>query len=250
MLLPESLAPGQQIPVSTAASGNGADRFYKHFVDEYLVFSGSIQGIPVQTDKDGKPISGDRERYALLTMNRLVFLAFLQKKGFLNGDRNYLQTYLEGCRCWMALCTSYQSFLSMLFRDGLNAPSPSPGLEQELGKLPYLKIDLFDQHPLERTYQGIQIPNSAFETLLQFFAKYHWQLDDGVAQGGNDITPETFSTTLQHLATDKEKGVYYTKKDITEYISKNAIIPSLFDELQRKHPEAFSPESFRLVIVA
>ena len=175
-------------------------------------------------------------------MNRLAFLAFLQEKGFLDGDRNYLQTYLRQMED-DSDGTSYQSFLSTLFRDGLNAPSHSPRLEQELGKLPYLNIDLFALHPLERKYQELWIPNSAFERLLDFFAQYHWHLDDEVEQGVTDITPETFSRTLENLVNQIQIAVYYTKKDITKYISKNAIIPSLFEKLQNISPDAFSPDS-------
>ncbi len=237
--IPPSVMPTRKFPVSTAHSGNDADRFHKHFVYEHSVFSGSIYGIPVQTDENGKVVPGDRERYALLTMNRLVFLAFLQKKGFLNGDRTYLQKYLSGVQDG----PSYQAFLFNLFHDGLNQSARSPEFARWLGKVPYLKIDLFDQHPLERKYQGIQIPNRAYDRLLDFLGKYHWHLDDSEALGRDDITPETFSMTLQHLVTEKEKAAFYTKKDITEYISKNAIIPSLFEQLQGRHPEAFSPNS-------
>ena len=234
--IPPSVMPTRKFPISTAHSGNDADRFHQHFVNEHSVFSGSIQGI---TDEEGKPVLDDRERYALLTMNRLVFLAFLQKKGFLNGDRTYLQKYLSRVQDG----PSYQAFLFNLFHDGLNQSARSPEFARWLGKVPYLKIDLFDQHPLERKYQGIQIPNRAYDRLLDFFGKYHWQLDDSEALGRDDITPETFSMTLQHLVTEKEKAAYYTKQDITEYISKNAIIPFLFEELQKRHPEAFSPNS-------
>ena len=37
-------------------------------------------------------------------------------------------------------------------------------------------------------------------------------------------------------------GAYYTKEDITDYISKNCIIPYLFDETKRQYPKAFNAD--------
>ena len=218
---------------SVDAVEKSMDQFHQSFKSERLVFSGSINGIA--DDSDCK-------RYALLTMNRLVFLTFLQKKGFLDGKPTYLQTHLTQAQTVDGEDgTSYQAFLSKLFHNGLNQPARSP--EQPFGKVPYLKIDLFDQHQLENDYPELKIPNRAYNRLLDFFERYYWQLDDAAPQGEADINPETFSRTLELMANLKETASYYTKKDVAEYISTNAIIPSLFDELQKKHPEAFSPES-------
>ena len=226
-------APGKKRSVD--AVEKSMDQFHQSFKSEHIVFSGSIKGIADDSD---------RKRYALLTMNRLVFLAFLQKKGFLNGDRTYLQTHLTQAQTVDGPNgTSYRAFLSTLFHNGLNQPARSP--EQPFGKVPYLKIDLFDQHALEDKYPApkLKIPNRAFKRLLDFFERYYWQLDDATPQGEADINPETFSRTLEIMANLKETASYYTKKDVAEYISTNAIIPSLFDELQKKHPEVFSPAS-------
>ena len=37
-------------------------------------------------------------------------------------------------------------------------------------------------------------------------------------------------------------GAYYTKEDITEYISKNTIIPFLFEAAEKQCPIAFTPD--------
>ena len=222
----------QQFPGIAAHIERSMQQYHLRFVKEHSVFSNSI--VDEITDED------DRKRYSLLMLNRLAFLAFLQEKGFLNEDRSYLQTHLRWAQ---TTGTSYQSFLSTLFHKGLNAPSRSSGLEQQLGKVPYLNMDLFGLHALELKYPDRKIPNRAFEKLLQFFAEYHWQLDDDAERGVTDITPETFSRTLQQIENDKEKAVFYTKKDITDYISKNAILPYLLEELERIHTDVFSSDS-------
>ena len=57
-------------------------RFYDHFKREHGAFLAFIKGMKEQ---------GDAEWYASLMLNRLMFVYFIQKKGFLDGDTNYLQ---------------------------------------------------------------------------------------------------------------------------------------------------------------
>src|SRR6266849_1160496 len=60
-------------------------RFYSRFKSEQAIFQSSIQGISSQSD---------REAYALLMLNRLMFLYFMQQRGFLDGDSSYLSNRL------------------------------------------------------------------------------------------------------------------------------------------------------------
>jgi hypothetical protein len=61
-------------------------RFYDHFKCEHAAFLGFIQGI---TDR------GDKEWYASLMLNRLMFVYFIQRKGFLDNDPDYLKNRLK-----------------------------------------------------------------------------------------------------------------------------------------------------------
>src|SRR5439155_1019999 len=92
-------------------------KFNGGFKATHSVFSSRIQGISV---------GADRERYGLLMMHRLAFLAFMQEKGFLNGEKKYLQERLQQVQKLdrdNPASTSYQYFLFRLFDQGLNAPS-------------------------------------------------------------------------------------------------------------------------------
>lgn len=60
-------------------------RFYDHFKREHIEFLSFVKGIREQ---------GDREWYAALMLNRLIFVYFIQKKGFLDSNTNYLQDRL------------------------------------------------------------------------------------------------------------------------------------------------------------
>src|SRR5947208_16356917 len=61
-------------------------RFYSRFRSEQAIFQSSMQGISSQSD---------REAYALLMLNRLIVLYFMQQRGFLDGDSSYLSNRLD-----------------------------------------------------------------------------------------------------------------------------------------------------------
>jgi hypothetical protein len=211
-------------------------KFYEHFKKEHSEFLHSIQGIADQSD---------RESYTSLMLNRLMFLAFIQQKGFLAGDQNYLYNRLQMVQAQYKqdpFYSFYQCFLLKLFRDGLNKRERSPALTQLLGHVPYLHSDLFALHNLERKYPAIQIPDRAFARLFTFFQAYDWHLDESPGEKRpNEINPDMLGSLFERFINQKEKGAYYTKEDVTEYISKNTIIPSIFEAVEKVCSDAFSP---------
>ena len=84
--------------------------------------------------------------------------------------------------------------------------------------------------------------------LFDFFDKYQWHLDERPLRIDNEINPDVLGYIFEKYINQNEKytsqkqmGAYYTKEDITEYISKNTIIPSLFDVARKRCKIAFEP---------
>jgi len=93
---------------------------------------------------------------------------------------------------------------------------------------------LFDEHELEKTYQKIDIDDKAFENIFKFFDKFEWHLDTRITATGEDINPDVIGYIFEKYINNRAKmGAYYTKEDITDYISKNCIIPFLLNETQK-----------------
>jgi len=93
---------------------------------------------------------------------------------------------------------------------------------------------LFDEHELEKAYAKIDIDDQAFENIFKFFDDYEWHLDTRIEASGKDINPDVIGYIFEKYINDRaEMGAYYTKEDITDYISKNCIIPFLFNETQK-----------------
>ena len=118
-------------------------RFYDQFKKEHEAFLKQITGIDDAEQKSW---------YASLMLNRLMFIYFIQEKGFLDGDKNYLQNRLALMRERYRGNKSYsfyQTFLLKLFHEGLGKPDRNREIEDLLGNVPYLNGGLFDIHPLE-----------------------------------------------------------------------------------------------------
>lgn len=211
-------------------------KFYREFSAQHKDFLKFIKGIQEKVDQ---------EWYASLMLNRLMFIYFIQKKGFLNDDCDYLQTKLKDSkqkRGENKFYTFYRDFLLVLFHQGLGSPKRDAALLEEIGKVPYLNGGLFDVHDLEKNHP-IEIGDKAFENLFAFFDTWNWHLDTRASSSGRDVNPDVIGYIFEQYINDRaQMGAYYTKEDITEYISKNTIIPWLFDEARRKDAQAFKPE--------
>lgn len=213
-------------------------RFYERFKTEHTAFLKFLKGIEA---------AADREWYASLMLNRLMFIYFVQKKKFLDGDADYLRNRLALTKQKFGkdkFYSFYRSFLLRLFHEGLNKPEKDRAKEVEnlIGDVPYLNGGLFDVHDLERTYTDIQIPDKAFEKIFEFFDAYQWHLDDRPLRADNEINPDVLGYIFEKYINQKQMGAYYTKEDITGYIGRNTIIPYLFDSARKECPIAFEPE--------
>ena len=156
-------------------------------------------------------VDGDRQWYASVMLNRLMFCYFIQKKGFLDFDVNYLRNKLEWTKEQQGenkfFGTFYKGFLMRLFHGGLNDPKHSQEFETKYGRIPYLNGGLFDLHQLEQDYSQIDIPDQAFEDLFDFFDNWRWHLDTRIEASGRDINPDVLGYIFEQYINDRAKWV-------------------------------------------
>ena len=220
--------------------------FYAGFKNEHSAFVKFITGIDDDiADKTNK----NKQWYTSIMLNRLMFCYFIQKKGFLDFDFDYLRHKLEWVRQKQGenrfFSTFYKGFLMVLFHDGLNAPAHDAEFERVYGKIPYLNGGMFDIHFLEDKYPDIDIDDSAFVRLFDFFDTWCWHLDTRITASGKDINPDVLGYIFEQYINDRaQMGAYYTKEDITEYIGRNCIVPFLLDKVREKNPDAFRADGY------
>ncbi len=171
------------------------------------------------------------------------FIYFIQQKGFVNRDVHYLRTSLTRVRGHFGADRFYayfRDFLLPLFHVGLGAPPQErtwddPVIKQIMGEVPYVDGGIFECHDLERDYD-INIADQAFEEVFDFFDQWRWHLDERPTGAHNEINPDILGFIFEQYVnyTEKgrrEKGAYYTKPDVTGYMSTYTIIPAVADRL-------------------
>jgi hypothetical protein len=192
-------------------------QFYTDFDVRRLEFTELIQGI----DDDH-----DRRWYASVLLNRLMFIYFLQRKGFVNNrDLEYLQKKLEESKK-RGKDKYYSEFLSALFFEGFAKPEEkrSEKAKNMLGRIRYLNGGLFLPHSIELNGKyKISIPDQAFENILRLFASYSWNLNDTPGGADNEINPDVLGYIFEKYINQKAFGAYYTRTEITEHLCERTI---------------------------
>lgn len=210
-------------------------KFYDGFRQQRSAFEKFVQGIP---DADMS------KWYVSVMLNRLMFVYFIQKKGFLDGDPDYLRNRLRQMQARHGsdqFYSFYRHFLLRLFHEGLGQPheAHSPELDRLIGRVPYLNGGIFAEHEVEQQFPDIQIADAAFKRIFDFFDQYQWHLDDRPLRDDREINPDVLGYIFEKYINQKQMGAYYTKEDITGYISRNTILPFLFDQARKECAIAF-----------
>ncbi len=162
---------------------------------------------------------------ALLILSRLLFLYFIQQKGWLNGERRFLIDRLEA-----ALQSGhpfYSSVLAPLFFGCLNTPIRDRHLPPRLlGNIPYLNGGLFEPSAFERRHPEIEIPNELMQRIIEtVFERFAFSVDEGDASGTH-VDPEMLGKVFESLMAEDERassGSFYTPRCIVDVLTSRAI---------------------------
>ena len=231
----------RQINESFARNAEVVTRqFYNEFRQNLNKFQDFIVGLQQTVDQ---------QQYAALMLNRLMFVYFIQHKGFLDNNTNYLKERLQQIQQKHGRdkfhSHFYRHFLLTLFHRGLGTPEESrdEATHNLIGRVPYLNGGLFDTHQIEHG-NHIDIPDEAFEKIFTFFDKYQWHLDTRPEASGSEINPDVIGYIFEKYINDRAAmGAYYTQEDITGYIARNTILPCLLQKAKEQCREAFNPQS-------
>ena len=171
--------------------------------------------------------------YVKKLLGRLVFLQFLQKKGWMGvpanqqgwngGDKFYLNHLIERYEGNDRLLSDV---LEPLFFNTLNERRGNDLADSRLGdnvKIPYLNGGLFDKDELDK--KDIDFPYDYFKELMDFFAMYNFTIDENDPEDSEiGIDPEMLGHIFENLLEDnKDKGAFYTPKEIVQYMSKESV---------------------------
>ncbi|MFP4412471.1 Eco57I restriction-modification methylase domain-containing protein, partial [Coleofasciculus sp.] len=199
-------------------------KFYKAFQEQHQEFLRFIQGIDSE---------GDCRWYTSVILNRLMFVYFLQKKGFIDDeDLDYLQNKLAESK-QRGENRFFREFLQALFFEGFAKPEfeREPEVQRLIGRVKYLNGGLFLKHRIEQEYPHIAIADEAFEQILDLFSRYSWNLDDTPGGKDDEINPDVLGYIFEKYINQKAFGAYYTRPEITEYLCDRTINKLILDRV-------------------
>lgn len=181
--------------------------------------------------------------YVKKLMGRLVFIQFLQKKGWMgcsageewnDGDKEFVQNLFAN--------TAYKNtfvddVLEPLFndintkRDGDLTSSPNVGVNI---KIPYLNGGLFEKDDYDNT--SFPLPAKYMKNMLDFFASYNFTIDENDPDDAEiGVDPEMLGRIFENLLEDnKDKGAFYTPKEIVHYMCRESLIAYLQTDIEEE----------------
>jgi len=170
------------------------------------------------------------EQLASKIMTSFLFVYFLQKKRFLDDNINYLEhkfNLLDKSKnffsdFYVPLCLINLKNLKNIYDSNFDVENHN----NFAGTIPHVggsQFDfIYDNRPL-----CIKIENNTINELLNFLSSYRWHLDEAPSLNNNEINPEILGYILQQYVTGvesgKESGAFYTKNDITDYITSKSL---------------------------
>ena len=169
----------------------------------------------------------ERTELALLCVSRLLFLSFLEAKGWLASDRAFLARGFDGC-----LATGghyHRRVLLPLFHGTLNtrygARAPAA---RAFGRVPFLNGGLFARTPMERRHRGLVFPDAQLGILFgDLLGRYRFTArEDSATWSEAAIDPEMLGKAFESIMASRERhdsGAYFTPHSLVDRVTTGAL---------------------------
>ncbi len=176
-----------------------------------------------------------KQRYVQVTLDRMIFLYFIQKKGLLDYESDYLHEKHEE---FDAKGDVYEEFYEPLFFEILAEGKK----DDDFGVLPYLNGGLFSKNPIEEEFEDARLGDSPEQTaelfgkILDFLSDWNWNVDERLdIVDPKNLSPAILGHIFEQTVNQKEMGAYYTPEEITGFMSRRTVHPWLLDRVNEEH---------------
>ena len=174
--------------------------------------------------------------YVKKLMGRLVFLQFLQKKGWLgvksgaewgSGDSEFIQNLF-------VQTADKDHFIDNVLESLFNDLNSENDKKLPQYRTPYLNGGLFERDTTDET--EFPLPAKYMQSLLDFFASYNFTIDENDPDDAEvGVDPEMLGRIFENLLEDnKDKGAFYTPKEIVSYMCRESLIAYLQTDIEDK----------------
>ena len=218
----------------------------QHFIDTGFDHTG--MAADKIRDREEKPIRD----YLKKLLGRIVFLHFLQKKGWLGvpaskewgeGDRDFMLNIFKNANERQKE-NFLDDILEDLFTEGLDRNRSDQGDLYDTKvegfrncRIPYLNGGLFERDILDK--KPSHFPASYFNGLLTMLSQYNFTIDENDPNDAEvGVDPEMLGRIFENLLEDnKDKGAFYTPKEIVQYMCRESLIAYLQTDMREEDKE-------------
>ena len=190
--------------------------------------------------------------YALQFLNRCMFLYFIQRKGWLDDDADFLRTFWESYQTTDQPVGSFvDRWLNVLFFEAFNNRFHGghrhfpDTIRKALASAPYLNGGLFTENDLDSQHD-FQISDSRFKSIFNFLESYNFTIaEDSPLDQEVAVDPEMIGKVYESLVnvseeTDKQgdAGIFYTPRTEIDLMCRLALVDNLANHLGEEHKSA------------
>jgi hypothetical protein len=202
-------------------------RFFIQLNEHYQALSSAIETLAEEDVevRAGVELAGDASRVALRIVTQTLFCYFLQRKGLLEGDRNWLSATYKRTITRGAF---YQRVMEPLFYEALSKPVAARDDAWRSEGLPFLNGGLFERH-----YGGVSLPldDALFSTdegLLGFLDAWSFTVDEDTADETEvAVDPEMLGKIFENLIAEDDRraqGTIYTPRPVVQFMCREALV--------------------------
>jgi hypothetical protein len=201
--------------------------------------------------------------YALQFLNRLMFLYFVQRKGWMRGDKEFLNTFWQAyLKSGQVINTFVSGWLSDLFFFAFNNQKNFNGnnkyskdIQTALQLAPYLNGGLFDENKLDTDYKTkFTISDTRFEQIIKFLNYYNFTIrEDSPLDQEVAVDAEMLGKVYESLVNVSEEidergdaGIFYTQRIEIDLMCRLSLVDNLTNNIGDKYKNTFYEFVFAL----
>ncbi|MEZ4941925.1 MAG: TaqI-like C-terminal specificity domain-containing protein [Saprospiraceae bacterium] len=196
--------------------------------------SGAHTIFKISPESKDEKVTKPLRDFAKRLMGRLVFLHFLQKKGWMgcptdskewkNGDRDFIRHLFQNSPSPEHF---HSNELRQLFFHTLNERRENDVFQAPWGavRIPYLNGGLFDDDTPKANQ--LDFPAELFKRIFDFFSQYNFTIDENAPNDQEvGVDPEMLGHIFENLLEEnrEKQGAYYTPKEIVHYMCRESLL--------------------------
>lgn len=186
------------------------------------------------------------------TLNRIMFLYFIAKKGWLNSDPIFIPNFYKNYKIARNSGNTppdsfYEHWLSVLFFEVFNKSYPNMGiakfipddLKNQLVLFPYLNGGLFKKDDFDK--HNITISDSKFDQIFSFLDKYNFTIkEDLPLEVEVAVDPqmlgylyESFANVAEEIYERNDLGIFYTSTVEVDFMVKLSLVEYFLNHISK-----------------